>query len=85
MRVWLGPWPGRRWDPEGCCHAVRLPWVSGFHEEKREGEESEGKKKRVTQELGGALENHTLQSPRFPFCSVFGERPCGRKTDDDYL
>lgn len=41
--------------------------------------------KRVIRELGGELKNHTFQFPRFFFCSVYKEKPSGRKRDYDYL
>lgn len=43
------------------------------------------KKKRVIRELGGELKNHTFQSPHFFFCSIYKEKPSGRKKDYDYL
>lgn len=57
---------------------------------KREGERMNGglgkkNNKRVIRQLGGELKNHTFQSPHFFFCSVFKEKPSGRKKDYDYL
>lgn len=57
---------------------------------KREGERMNGglgkkNNKRVIWQLGGELKNHTFQSPHFFFCSVFKEKPSGRKKDYDYL
>lgn len=57
---------------------------------KGEGERMNGglekkNNKRVIRQLGGELKNHTFQSPHFFFCSVFKEKPSGRKKDYDYL
>lgn len=42
------------------------------------------KREKVIQQLGGELKNHTLQSPHVFFCSLYKEKPSGRKKDYDY-